>query len=609
LKYCDACRSSYPAEFATCPRDQTTLRSITELAPGMILRGKYEILAKLGVGGMGAVYKARHTTFGEVRAIKFLGTHLAEDQAFLSRFRAEAVVARRLQHPNAVRVEDFDTGEDGRPFIVMEYVEGRSLARVLDAEGKLEIARAVEIGRQALAALAAAHAIGIVHRDIKPDNMVLVTGEDGREVVKILDFGLAKVREGYEMAGDRPSTATDMVLGTPQYMSPEQARGARGDRLDGRADLYSLGVTLYEMVAGRLPFHSDTPIGMVLQHIQEPPLPPRELGVPEPMSSLLMKALEKDPAQRFQTAEEMSEALAGAAQKAPTPRGLPTVAGPDAPTRLLARSRPSSSPGPLTAGTPTADPVRRPTAPRVRPRPAISDPEPEATEGGGSGTLWIWAALAAVVALIGVGILRRERAPVPSEAPSSTSALEARPAPAGPRPTTPAAPAGPSDAAVRFDVQRILEESAALKGARIQVEVTSGIVSLTGAVPSGTAGELAASLAKSVPGVGRVFSTLEVAETRAAPALAGGREEPAVPAATPEATPPPAARNATADQVRELLGRAKRELDSGNPDAAGPIFEEVLRLDPSNAIAHDALEHLRADAGRGPRPGRPGPPR
>ena len=275
MKYCDTCHSAYPDDFTICPRDQGALRQAADLVPGMVIRGKYEVLSKVGSGGMASVYKARHVAFGEVVALKLVGTRLAGDVDFLKRFRNEAVITRRLQHPNAVRVEDLDATEDGRPFIVMEYVDGRSLRELVRSDGPQPLARAVSVARQVCAALAAAHALGITHRDIKPDNILLGRGPDGAEHVKVLDFGIAKVREASEGAGEGYTpTRTGMIVGTPQYISPEQAMGKRGDEVDGRADLYSLGVVLYEMVTGRLPFQADTAMGMLLHHLQTAPTPP-----------------------------------------------------------------------------------------------------------------------------------------------------------------------------------------------------------------------------------------------------------------------------------------------------------------------------------------------
>jgi serine/threonine protein kinase len=360
VKYCDNCHSAYPDDFTICPRDQGSLRCASELVPGVVIRGKYEILEKIGTGGMATVYRARHLAFGEIVAIKLVGPKLAHDADFLKRFRTEAVVTRKLQHPNAVRVEDLDTTEDGRPFIVMEFVNGRSLREVIRTEGALPLPRAVAIARQACSALAAAHAIGITHRDIKPDN-ILLTPYPGGEFVKVLDFGIAKVKEGsFDTGEGYTPTQTGMVMGTPQYISPEQAMGKRGAEVDGRSDLYSLGVVLYEMVTGRLPFSSDTAMGMILHHLQTSPTPPQiaraDLSIPGPLSDLLMKALQKDRDRRFASADDMLAALDSVA-------ALPLPSEP-----LASPGAPASRQSPVPVPTPA--PSEKPT-----PRPALTSIE------------------------------------------------------------------------------------------------------------------------------------------------------------------------------------------------------------------------------------------
>ena len=281
----------------------------------MIIRSKYEILARIGTGGMGAVYKGRHVTFNELCAIKVVNDSIAGDKNFLQRFQTEAVVTRKLRHPNAVRVDDFDYTDDGRPFIVMELVEGRNIGEVLQSEGPLQVPRAIRIAIEVARALGAAHKLGFVHRDIKPGNIVLTTNEQGRETAKVLDFGIAKLRQA---AGDAQSaitmTMTGMVVGTPLYMSPEQFMGKKaGDEIDGRTDLYSLGVVLYQMVTARLPFQGDTLYSIMMQHIEGNARPPDELvpelNIPPALSKVILKAIDKSRELRFQTAEELIIAL------------------------------------------------------------------------------------------------------------------------------------------------------------------------------------------------------------------------------------------------------------------------------------------------------------
>jgi len=313
MKYCPACHKTYPGDYNVCPADQTGLQNSHELQPGMIIRNKYQILDRIGIGGMGVVYRGRHLTFNEVCAIKIVNDVIAGDANFLQRFQTEAVVTRKLRHPNAVRVDDFDYTEDGRPFIVMELVEGKNIGEILQEEGPFRVPRAVRIATQVARALGVAHKLGVVHRDIKPANVLIATDEQGQEIAKVLDFGIAKLRE---VAGDaQPGmTMTGMVVGTPLYMSPEQFMGKKAaGEIDGRTDIYSLGVVLYQMVTAQLPFDGDTPYSLMLQHMQGTVRPPHELApelhIPESLSRVILKAIDKSRDQRFQTAEEFIAGL------------------------------------------------------------------------------------------------------------------------------------------------------------------------------------------------------------------------------------------------------------------------------------------------------------
>ena len=458
MKVCDTCHSTYPTSFTTCPKDQTLLHTASELMPGLIIREKYQIVERIGAGGMAVVYKAKHVAFNEVHALKVVASRMMDDEGFLHRFRNEAIITRKLHHLNAVRVDDIDSTEDGRPFIVMEYVAGQNLRAVIAQEGRVEVGRALKIAKQVALALGAAHRLGITHRDIKPDNILLVTQPDGSDLVKVLDFGIAKVREGaFDTGAGYTATQTGMVVGTPQYISPEQAMGKHGQEVDGRADLYSLGVVLYEMITGQLPFESDTPMGMLLHHIQTAPRPPHllkpELNIPEPVSKLLMKALAKHPQDRFQSADEMYEALrhprewiaasqAGtqATQVMGSPRheeGVPTPpAAPAAPTTVV--SPRAASPPTL----PAASAAPRPVAASRAATPRRVPPPPPA--GGAP-----WGRIAVVLlalALLGAGgyylYARRgtATADLPAVAPPVAPAATPSPTPS-PAPTPPPAAA------------------------------------------------------------------------------------------------------------------------------------------------------------------------
>lgn len=314
MKTCPTCSASYGNDVESCPRDGSTLRSSGGLEPGTVIRKKYEILSEIGRGGMGVVYRARHLIWHEEKALKVLLNAGSEGRPGLQALLAEALVMRQLQHPNIVRVEDADYTEDDQAFVVMEYVDGQSLRQKLDRGGPLAPEVALQIAAQACSALSAAHKKGIIHRDIKPQNLLLAKSADGSETVKIIDFGIAKVREeaGLGLTGMRTST-TGLFVGTPGYASPEQANGMRGRDLDGRTDLYSLGLVLYEMLTGRLPFSADTPFALLVQRIQVPPMPldlvRAGLSFSPDVSSLVMKALAKDRENRYRSAEEMERAI------------------------------------------------------------------------------------------------------------------------------------------------------------------------------------------------------------------------------------------------------------------------------------------------------------
>jgi serine/threonine protein kinase len=314
MKYCPACHKTYPTDYNVCPADQTGLQSTHELQPGMIIRSKYEILDQIGIGGMGIVYRGRHLTFNEMCAIKVVNEGVAGDANFLQRFQTEAVVTRKLRHPNAVRVDDFDYTDDGRPFIVMELVEGKSIGEILLEQGPFAVPRALRIVTQAAQALGVAHQLGVVHRDIKPGNILLTKDEQGQEMAKVLDFGIAKLREAAGEDGKSSGmTMTGMLVGTPLYMSPEQFMGKKGGEIDGRTDIYSLGVVLYQMVTGQAPFDGDTLYSLMMQHMEGNVKPPHErvpeLHLPEALSQVILKAIDKSRDQRFQTAEEFIAAM------------------------------------------------------------------------------------------------------------------------------------------------------------------------------------------------------------------------------------------------------------------------------------------------------------
>lgn len=477
MKYCATCNTVYPADFQCCPKDGVALSCSSELLPGMVIRDKYQILKQLGAGGMATVYQVRHLAFDEIRAIKLINNQLADDDQIIKRLRSEAVTARKLHHPNAVRVDDLDRTEEGRPFIVMEYVEGRNLRTVIRQEGPLPALRALSIAAQTASALAAAHKLGITHRDIKPDNIHLIPMPDGSDFVKVLDFGIAKFTQALSASG--PLTASGLLVGTPQYVSPEQVMGKQGVEVDGRSDLYALGIVLYEMLTGRLPFESDTPVGLLVHHLHTAPIPPHELrpdlGIPRSVSAVLMKALEKDPDQRFRDAQEMRGAILSVEKQIKQPEQGGTVAWPaEVPAEIIKAPAPERIPPTRDAmpvepagfqGTPPSDATGLPSLflePELTSEaPDLIDSREEllraAYEEPPSHRMLYWGITAfVIVCLAGLAIYQRH---VPSEKAPGKPAPEAHellvPTPAAetsasPPPATntslPAAPTQPSNA-------------------------------------------------------------------------------------------------------------------------------------------------------------------
>jgi eukaryotic-like serine/threonine-protein kinase len=266
---------------------------------GKVFDGRYEILARIGEGGMGVVYKARQVSIDRVIAIKMLNPQMASDQQWVQRFSNEARACSRLQHPNTIRMFDFgQSQQDGRYFLTMEFLEGTVLRGAIQ-QGPMAPNRVVKILIQCCASLAEAHAIGIIHRDIKPDNVFLLNMAGSPDFVKLLDFSVAKLLQ----ENDRMKTQAGVVFGTPQYMSPEQGRGLP---LDARSDLYALGILGYEMLTGRVPFNDDNPMTVLQMHLRSelPPLPP---NLPPNVVAVVRKALEKDPSRRYQSAGEMMQ--------------------------------------------------------------------------------------------------------------------------------------------------------------------------------------------------------------------------------------------------------------------------------------------------------------
>ncbi len=336
-KICTTCQSRYPIDFLVCPRDATPLsvEGAENVDPliGKVLGEAYQILRLVGEGGMGRVYEAKHLRLKDRRfAIKVLHRELARDPDVVARFQREAESASSIGHPNVIDVYDVHRTPDGIPYIVGEFLEGQEFGGELEKSGKVDVPMAVHVTRQVCRALAAAHRKGIVHRDMKPENVFLVD-VDGALAVKVIDFGISKAGQ----AGKTNLTKTGMIMGTPAYMAPEQARG---DKVDSRADIYAVGAMLYHAVTGRKPFESDDPASTLSLVLTEEPARPHKLNnqIPEALELVIQRAMAKEPQDRFQTMEELDAALepfdlgpiAGPTTKDTATRRGPTVISPRA---------------------------------------------------------------------------------------------------------------------------------------------------------------------------------------------------------------------------------------------------------------------------------------
>ncbi len=311
MRTCPQCSQTCDSSHRFCPTCGFPISAVTknEEDPliGTSLPGGYVIIELIGVGGMGRVYRAEQTALGRTVAVKIIHPSLLGDESAAARFITEARTASLLNHPNSVSIIDFGKTDTGLLYLVMEYLRGRDVARVVYEDGALSFGRIAEILRQVLAALSEAHHLGIIHRDLKPENIVIEPMRSGGDFVKVVDFGLAKLLTD----SGRPNiTATGIVCGTPDYMSPEQGRG---DPLDARSDLYAVGVILFQLLTGRLPFEADSPTQVVLMHLTVPAPDPRtvapERAVPASLAAVTLKALAKNANDRYQDADAFSAAL------------------------------------------------------------------------------------------------------------------------------------------------------------------------------------------------------------------------------------------------------------------------------------------------------------
>jgi len=348
MLHCPKCGRHYSADFEICPDDQSPLQAdatVSEPTPldplvGHTLDDKYLLEERLGIGGMGTVYRARHLLIDRPVAVKVLNERFVEDDAARTRSGREARAAGRLQHANAVTVTDYGQSQDGYVYLVMELLEGRTLRDVLAKEAPLDAARSVSLMLQISAAVAAAHEAGIIHRDLKPANVFIVQRAEVPAVVKVLDFGIAKLA-AEALDEDEPMTLTQVgaMIGTPRYMSPEQCDGAA---LTPASDVYSLGVILYEMLTGTVPFSGSSPLAIAMKHTSETPRSPRELvsSIPPALEQVVLHTLEKSPEDRPANAAEFREELLATAERL----GLEHAAITSSPNMAALRSVGTESP-------------------------------------------------------------------------------------------------------------------------------------------------------------------------------------------------------------------------------------------------------------------------
>jgi serine/threonine-protein kinase len=473
---------------------------------GQTIAGRYRLLRLVGEGGVGRVYEAEQVLGSAPRsvAVKLLRPEWSSDAAVQARFHREAALVARLQHVNTVRIYDFGASADGTLFIAMEFLRGRSLQRLLDEQGALPPERAERIVSQIAASLQEAHDLGIVHRDLKPDNVIILdSGSADQDTVKLLDFGIAK---GQPSSGTALTklTALGTFVGTPAYMSPEQFGGAT---LGPQSDIYSLGVTSYQILTGRLPFHAETAVQWAQAHFGAPPPPlPAEQGsrtIPDGMRRAVARALAKEPAQRQASALQFAREFAGSERLEAARAPLPAPAVPAAPRVVQAAASPlgsAASPlgsAPVAAGGPRTAPMTRvpefapaPAVPRTLPIASLPPLQPvrAAAPRRGAG-LKVLIAAAAVLGVAFFALLGRELGlwPRGAENPEPTALVgnesASVPPPAAIAPDPPAAP--PPSGAARSDRPPPASEPSPTPRPRTPPPVTPGAPpSLPGTVPS-----------------------------------------------------------------------------------------------------------------------------
>ena len=342
VKICPTCGSEYPMSERFCPRDGSALRGQNAQGDlvGTVIADRYHVMKKLGEGGMGAVYLAEHVKMGRKSAIKVMNPGMNQDPDAIARFNREASNASRMNHPNICAIYDFGETPEGLIYLAMEFIEGQSLTSLIEKSGSLPPARAGSILHQTADALQVAHDYGIVHRDLKPDNIMIAKGRDNTDLVKVVDFGIAKA----STSDAQKVTKTGLVVGTPEYMSPEQLSG---DKLDGRSDIYSLGLVGFNMLTGTLPFPSNSAQEAMIMRLTDQPKKLAEMkpdvAWPDELQRVMDKALARDVTERYQKAADFGREFAMAIE------AMPATAAAEAGTMVIGAQSAAASSAPTAA--------------------------------------------------------------------------------------------------------------------------------------------------------------------------------------------------------------------------------------------------------------------
>jgi len=556
---CKECRREYPHGTPVCPQHGDTLEAVDPLL-GRTISGKYRLQRCVGRGGMGAVYESRHIYTEQRVAVKILAAHLSRDLKLVARFRREAMATSRLRHENCVGVHDFGEDEGGIFFIAMEFVDGHGIGDELRAVGPMPVGRVVRIAVQLLSALEAAHGAGILHRDLKPQNIMLTQKVGRPDFVKVVDFGIAKFIDN-SPADQAALTLPGTIFGTPEYMSPEQARG---EVLDARSDLYSSAVVIWHMLLGRSPFRGKTVRETLMNVFRDDPPSPRaerpDDDIPEELEKALRRALEKEAADRYQTAEEFKAALAPYAERllllssggGPLP-GLapdgsaPETVGMEQHAQGRSGTQISHRAVDVTEEVHRPEPFAEKTVEAPQPS-SVGETQTATPAAGGSGT----AAMSALPA----ETEEQPRAAIDPDAPTQVPERDGSRAPASARQPT---SDGPAIRVVKPDMR-------GRKGLGLAAWVAIFVIGGAGL------------------GVGLAVVAVEL---RKSAAIGAGRSDPRV-----EPPPPPPPPSVDPLALQALLDTAQRALARDDDRVAIRALNQALALSPENIDAHKTLGML-----------------